>query len=94
MPQAWGFFGRATPPIEDHGAQRSSPRRLGFWENKKIHHAAGMGIFWSSNSSAGVLPEVEDYYVASKVLERVRQGVEAVFSSTEVRQHLGLVDLP
>lgn len=40
------------------------------------------------------LAEVEDYYVASKVLERVRQGEEAAFSSTEVRQHLGLVDLP
>jgi RHH-type rel operon transcriptional repressor/antitoxin RelB len=35
---------------------------------------------------------VEDYYLAIKVLERVRQGEETVFSSAEVRKRLGLED--
>ena len=34
------------------------------------------------------LEEVEDYYLACKVLERVRQGEEPVFSSAEVRKRL------
>jgi RHH-type rel operon transcriptional repressor/antitoxin RelB len=38
------------------------------------------------------LEEVEDYYLAIKVLERVRQGEETVFSSAEVRKRLGLED--
>jgi len=38
------------------------------------------------------LEEVEDYYLASQVLERVRQGEEPVFSSAEVRKRLGLED--
>ena len=36
------------------------------------------------------LEDVEDYYLASKVLERVREGEEPVFSSDEVRKQLGL----
>ena len=38
------------------------------------------------------LEEGEDYYLASQGLERVRQGEEPVFSSAEVRKHLGLED--
>ena len=38
------------------------------------------------------LEEVEDDYLASQVLERVRQGEEPVFSSAEVRKRLGLED--
>lgn len=38
------------------------------------------------------LEEVEDYYLASMVLERVRQGEEPVFSSADVRKRLGLED--
>lgn len=36
--------------------------------------------------------DIEDYYLAAEVLERVRQGRERVFSAQEVRQHLGLDD--
>lgn len=36
------------------------------------------------------LEEMEDYYLASDILERVRKGKEAVYSSTEVRKDLGL----
>ena len=38
------------------------------------------------------LEEVEDYYLAVEVLERVRAGKERVYSSEEVRRELGLED--
>ena len=38
------------------------------------------------------LDEVEDYYLAVEVLERVRAGKERVYSSEEVRRELGLED--
>ena len=36
------------------------------------------------------LEEMEDYYLAVDDLERVRKGKEAVYSSADVRQDLGL----
>ncbi len=36
------------------------------------------------------IEEMEDYYLAADVLERVRKGKEAVHSATNVRQDLGL----
>lgn len=36
------------------------------------------------------LEDLEDYYLAADVLERVRQGREAVHSTTDVRKVLGL----
>lgn len=36
------------------------------------------------------LEEMEDYYLAADVLERVRKGDEAVMSAAEVRNDLGL----
>lgn len=36
------------------------------------------------------LEEMEDYYLAAEVLERVRKGDEAVMSAAEVRNDLGL----
>ena len=38
------------------------------------------------------LDEMEDYYLASEVLERVRQGREPVYSAADVRKDLGLDD--
>ena len=38
------------------------------------------------------LDDVEDYYLAVAVLERIRAGKERVHSSAEVRQALGLDD--
>jgi len=38
------------------------------------------------------LAEMEDYYLAIDVLERVRKGEEAVHSVAEVRKDLGLED--
>jgi len=38
------------------------------------------------------LDDLEDYYRASVVMERVRAGKEKVYSSEQVRQHLGLDD--
>jgi len=36
------------------------------------------------------LDDLEDYYLAADVLERVRQGKEKIYSSAEVRRDLGL----
>ena len=38
------------------------------------------------------LDDIEDYYLAADVLERVRKGEEPVYSSAEVRRYLGLDD--
>ena len=36
------------------------------------------------------LEEMEDYYLAAELLQRVRKGDEAVMSAAEVRKDLGL----
>lgn len=38
------------------------------------------------------LTEVEDYYLAADILERVRKGEEKTYTSAEVRKELGLED--
>lgn len=38
------------------------------------------------------IEEMEDYYLAADVLERVRKGEEKVYSSADVRKDLGLGD--
>ncbi len=38
------------------------------------------------------LDDLEDYYLAADVLERVRQGKEAIYSPAQVRTDLGLDD--
>ena len=38
------------------------------------------------------LEEIEDYYLALEVSERVRRGEERVYSEAEVRRSLGLDD--
>jgi RHH-type rel operon transcriptional repressor/antitoxin RelB len=38
------------------------------------------------------LEDMEDYYLAADVLERVRKGQEALHSSSDVRKDLGLDD--
>ena len=38
------------------------------------------------------LDEMEDYYLAADVLERIRKGGEQVHSAAEVRKDLGLDD--
>jgi RHH-type transcriptional regulator, rel operon repressor / antitoxin RelB len=38
------------------------------------------------------IDEMEDYYLAAEVVERLRKGQERTFSSQEVRQDLGLID--
>lgn len=40
----------------------------------------------------GGLDEMEDYYLAADVLERVRKGQEKVHSAANVRSDLGLDD--
>lgn len=36
--------------------------------------------------------EIEDYYLAADVLERLRKGKEKVYSTAQVRKNLGLAD--
>ena len=38
------------------------------------------------------LEDMEDYYLAAAVLERVRKGQEKVYSAADVRKDLGLDD--
>ena len=38
------------------------------------------------------IQEMEDYYLATDVLERVRQGKEQVYSAADVRRDLGMDD--
>lgn len=38
------------------------------------------------------LDDLEDYYLAADVLERVRKGKEKVYSAADIRQDLGLDD--
>ena len=38
------------------------------------------------------LDDIEDYYLAADVLERVRGGQEQIYTSAEVRRELGLDD--
>lgn len=38
------------------------------------------------------IDEMEEYYLAAEVLERVRKGQEQVFSAADVRKDLGLDD--
>ena len=38
------------------------------------------------------LDDLEDYYLASDVLERIRKGQEQVHATTAVREELGLVE--
>ena len=38
------------------------------------------------------LDDLEDYYLAAEVLERVRKGEEKVYSAESVREDLGLED--
>ena len=38
------------------------------------------------------IDDIEDYYLAADVLERVRGGQEQIYTSAEVRRELGLDD--
>ena len=38
------------------------------------------------------LEDMEDYYLAADILERIRKGEERIYSSREVRKHLEDLD--
>lgn len=40
----------------------------------------------------GHIDEIEDYYLAAEVVERIRKGEESIFTAEEVRRDLGLED--
>lgn len=46
--------------------------------------------FYIREMIIGHIDEMEDYYLAAEVLERIRMGRERTFTAEEVRQDLGL----
>ena len=47
---------------------------------------------WNWWGLAEMIDDLEDYYLAADILERIRKGKESTHSATEVRKDLGLVD--
>jgi RHH-type rel operon transcriptional repressor/antitoxin RelB len=48
--------------------------------------------FYIREALAERIDDLEDYYLAADILERIRKGKESTHSATEVRKDLGLVD--
>jgi len=48
--------------------------------------------FYIREALAEIIDDLEDYYLAADILERIRKGKESTHSATEVRKDLGLVD--
>lgn len=48
--------------------------------------------FYIREALAEMIDDLEDYYLAADILERIRKGKESAYSATEVRINLGLVD--
>ncbi|MHB9072025.1 MAG: type II toxin-antitoxin system RelB family antitoxin [Desulfobaccales bacterium] len=48
--------------------------------------------FYIREALAKMIDDLEDYYLAADILERIRKGKESTYSTTEVREDLGLVD--
>ena len=48
--------------------------------------------FYLREMITGGIADMEDYYLAAEVLERVRKGEEAVHSLDDVERDLGLAD--
>ncbi|MGO9084568.1 MAG: TraY domain-containing protein [Candidatus Sulfotelmatobacter sp.] len=63
-------------------------RRLGLLAEKTGRTKA----FYIRDMILNHLDEIEDYYFAADVVERLRKGQERTFSSQEMRRDLGLDD--
>ncbi len=63
---------------------------------KRLAHLAGQTgrtkAFYLREIIENGLDDLEDYYLAADVLERVRKGEERVYSLDEVEKSLGLED--
>ena len=70
---------RLAPPIE---------KRLDFLASRTGRTKA----FYLREIIERGLDDMEDYYLATEVLERIRQGRESVHSASAVRRDLGLDD--
>ena len=68
---------RLTPEIE---------QRLDFLAS----HTGRTKAFYLREAIESRIEDLEDYYIANEVLERIRKGQEQIVSSTEVRRRLGL----
>ena len=62
-------------------------------EQRLSHLAEVMGrtkTFYAREAILAHLEDLEDYYLAERVMERVRKGEERLFSLDEVERELGL----
>ena len=95
--EQWQFFVVSeTPLTERHGTQKT----IGLNPVKELATAATYDQLAATVAAAAAeLPyrkddigrqDAADYYAACEVMERVRQGKERIYSSAEVRAHLGL----
>lgn len=49
--------------------------------------------FFILEALTGIIDDLEDYYLAAEVLERICKGEEAAYSSSQVRKELSLYPL-
>lgn len=56
-----------------------------------IHTGRSKAYYLREIIESGI-EDMEDYYLAAEVIERVRKGEERVFSLDEVERELGLAD--
>jgi RHH-type transcriptional regulator, rel operon repressor / antitoxin RelB len=62
-------------------------------EERLAHLAQATGrtkTFYAREAILAHLEELEDYYLAERVMEKVRKGEEALFSLDDVERDLGL----
>lgn len=55
-------------------------------------HTGRTKAFYIREALSEKIEDLEDYYLAADVLERIRKGKEATYSSSQVRKDLGLDD--
>jgi RHH-type rel operon transcriptional repressor/antitoxin RelB len=82
--------------IFDRGLDMATSIRLSPEVEKRLDYLAGQTgrtkAFYLREIIEKGLDDMEDYYLATDVLERVRKGEERVYSLDEVENALGLAD--
>ena len=63
-------------------------RRLDFL----VRQTGRTKAFYIREALAEMIDDLEDYYLAADILERIHKGKESTHSATEVRKDLGRVD--
>jgi len=82
-------------PASPHGAQISAQRLTSALKADASRLASQTGrkkAYYLREIIEQGIEEMEDYYLAADVLERVRKGQELVHTAADVRKDLGLDD--